>query len=126
MSFLSSYQNIKFSHVRNQFLAVICGNISDHKFAKRDQIYLSIILNSANLVCLAHGGSMGWLSPSLLVLQSADTPLEGGPIDNETASWVGAATYIGGVFGNVMFMAIMSYFGRKKTFCVLALPNLVS
>lgn len=69
---------------------------------------------------------MGWLSPSLLVLQSDDTPLTNGPINNETASWVGAATYIGGVVGNFMFMAILKYFGRKKTFCVLALPNFVS
>lgn len=69
---------------------------------------------------------MGWLSPSLLVLQSNETPLVSGPISNEVASWVGAATYIGGVVGNFMFMAIMKYFGRKKTFCVLALPNLVS
>lgn len=102
MSFLSAYKNIKFGHVRNQFLAVAC----------------------ANLVCLAHGGSMGWLSPSLLVLQSDDTPLINGPISNEVASWVGSATYIGGVVGNFMFMAILKYFGRKKTFCVLALPNL--
>ena len=77
-------------------------------------------------MCLAHGGSMGWLSPSLLVLQTDRTPLEGGPIDNETASWVGSTTYIGGICGNFMFMAILRYFGRKKTFCVLALPHLVS
>lgn len=69
---------------------------------------------------------MGWLSPSLLVLQSNETPLVGGPINNEVASWVGSATYIGGFFGNFMFMAILKYFGRKKTFLVLALPNFVS
>ncbi len=69
---------------------------------------------------------MGWLSPSLLVLQSNDTPLIYGPIDDETASWVGAASGVGGFIGNFMFMAILKHFGRKKTFCVLALPNLVS
>ncbi|KAJ6648624.1 Facilitated trehalose transporter Tret1 [Pseudolycoriella hygida] len=102
MSFFNLYKNIKFSHVKNQFLAVMC----------------------ANLVCLAHGGAMGWLSPSLLVLQSDETPLVSGPINNETASWVGSTTYFGGVVGNFLFMALLNHFGRKRTFSVLALPNL--
>ncbi|KAG4065618.1 hypothetical protein HA402_012608 [Bradysia odoriphaga] len=82
------------------------------------------ILNPANLACVAHGGSSGWLSPSLLVLQSDRTPLINGPINNEMASWLGASAYIGGFVGNFMFMTILRYFGRKKTFCVLGLPNL--
>lgn len=82
--------------------------------------------NLANFACLSHGGSMGWLSPSMLVLQSNETTLVNGPISNETASWIGSATYIGAFLGNFMFMAILKYFGRKKTFCILTLPNLVS
>ncbi|KAJ6648626.1 hypothetical protein Bhyg_03857, partial [Pseudolycoriella hygida] len=87
--------------VKNQFLAVIC----------------------ANLACLSNGGSIGWLSPSLLVLQSDETTLDNGPIDHEQSSWLGSSAYIGGFLGNYLFMAILNNFGKKRAFNVLVLPN---
>lgn len=66
------------------------------------------------------------MPPALLVLRSDISPLSTGPINNEEASWLGSSKYIGCFCGNFLFLAIFRYFGRKKTFCVMALPNLVS
>lgn len=42
---------------------------------------------------LAQGCSVGWVSPSLLILQSEKTPIYGGPININEASWIGSIVY---------------------------------
>lgn len=94
-------KEIVFSEVKNQFLTVI----------------------AANLMALSHGGVMGWLSPALPHLKS-DASQVGVLSDNEI-SWLGAIPYIGGFFGSLVFMKVIKMLGRKNTFLILSVPNLV-
>lgn len=76
-----------------------------------------------NLISLVHGAATGWLSPTVPILQSTETPLNR-PITMEELSWIGALISIGGILGNFMFSIIAERFGRKFSLIVLALPNL--
>lgn len=95
--------NADFSHVKNQFIAVTC----------------------ANMCAISYGGLIGWLSPSLLVLLSLNTPLSAGPITTPEASWLGSISYLGGFFGTFLFLVVIKLLGRKWAFCVLAVPYFI-
>lgn len=76
-----------------------------------------------NLISFVHGAATGWLSPTVSVLQSLDTPLDR-PITMEELSWIGSLLSMGGIAGNFMFSMLAERFGRKFALIVLALPNL--
>lgn len=80
---------------------------------------------TANLIMLGHGCALGWVSPTLPLLQSVDTPLESGPLTIEETSWVGAILSIGGILGNLFYGCLMERIGTKKTIATLALPQIV-
>lgn len=73
---------------------------------------------------VAHGGLMGWFSPALLILKTKDSPV--GQLSVQDASWLGSCSYIGGFFGTFAFMLFIKLFGRKISFCIMAIPNLVN
>lgn len=79
-----------------------------------------------DLIMLSHGVTLGWMSPALLTLSSADSPMNGGPISIEMMSWIGAANNVGGVIGNFFYSWVTKRFGRKVAVCLLAFPNIVS
>lgn len=89
--------------VKNQFLAIGC----------------------ANIVTLSHGCILGWLSPFLPLLKSADSPLESGAVTVEQASWIGAIICAGGLLGNAVFGVLVNRLGCKRSIAWLALPQLV-
>lgn len=76
-----------------------------------------------NLISFVHGAATGWLSPTVPILQSADTPLEH-PITMDELSWIGCLISVGGIMGNFTFSVLAERFGRKFALIVLALPNL--
>lgn len=78
-----------------------------------------------NLLSISYGLCCGWTSPSLPILQSTDSPLPGGPISSDEASWIGAFLCVGGFVGNVVSGWMADRFGRKLTACLAAIPQIV-
>lgn len=112
---------------RRQLLASICG-LQINKLKKNKTFYYFYILIYilATTMSFLHGVGLGWLSPMLPKLQSKDeTPFEF-VIDVHEASWIGATICIGGVLGNLLFLAILDRFGRKIAMYGLAFPHMVS
>ncbi|XP_039437009.1 solute carrier family 2, facilitated glucose transporter member 8-like isoform X2 [Culex pipiens pallens] len=89
---------------RNQYLATFC----------------------VNLLSLSYGFVCGWTSPSIPVLQSAETPLPSGPITTDQGSWIGAAMCVGGFLGNAVSGWMADRYGRKLTACLAAIPQIIS
>ncbi|KAH8403344.1 hypothetical protein KR222_011071, partial [Zaprionus bogoriensis] len=78
----------------------------------------------ATLITFCHGIGLGWLSPMLPRLQSAEhSPLDF-VIDVHEASWLGAVISVGAISGNFLFSFIMKRFGRKVSLYALAVPNM--
>lgn len=42
-----------------------------------------------NILAVAHGCQLGWVSPVMPYLRSENTHLIGGPITSQEASWIG-------------------------------------
>lgn len=89
---------------RNQYLATLC----------------------LNFLPFSYGVCCGWTSPSLPLLLSYDSPLPGGPIISEEASWIGAFLCVGGFFGNIVSGWMADRFGRKLTACLAAIPQIIA
>lgn len=72
----------------------------------------------------AHAAGLGWLSPTLNILQSPASPLDF-PITTEDASWIGSTFGLGFIAGNVFFGLTLDRFGRKLNIYILAFPHMV-
>lgn len=81
---------------------------------------------TANIVVLGQGCAIGWLSPTLPILQSENSPLESGKLTIDEASWVGSISSIGSVIGTIYFGLISIYVGSKNTLILCAFPVTVS
>lgn len=88
--------------------------------------FIICFLSTANLVILAQGCAIGWLSPTLPILQSDDSPLKSGKLTMQEASWVGSISSIGSVVGTIYFGLISICLGSKNTLILCALPVTVS
>ncbi|XP_050079159.1 facilitated trehalose transporter Tret1-like [Anopheles maculipalpis] len=77
----------------------------------------------ANLISLAHGFTLGWVSPSLEYLRSNDTHLVGGPMTVEETSWLGASLCIGGMIGVTLFGSLADRIGKRRALQCIAIPN---
>lgn len=44
---------------------------------------------AVNILSVAHGAQLGWVSPVMPYLRSDETHLTGGPITSQEASWIG-------------------------------------
>ncbi|XP_037033974.1 facilitated trehalose transporter Tret1-like [Bradysia coprophila] len=100
MKLPGAYASVDFRHVKNQYIAVFW----------------------ANMCAISYGNLIGWLSPSLLLLLSQNSPIDTGPINTTQASWLGSISYLGGFFGTFIFLVIIKLLGRKIAFCILAIP----
>lgn len=78
-----------------------------------------------NLVTFCHGYNFGWVSPSLQILQSENSPLPSGPITTHQTMLIGVLSPIGGLIGTILFSALSHYLGRINSISLLALPNMV-
>ncbi|EDS32412.1 sugar transporter [Culex quinquefasciatus] len=85
--------------VFNQYLAVLCVNI----------------------ISLAQGTAIGWLSPFLPLLISTNSPLNA-PVTDIQATWIASLLCVGAIFGTVLFGWSADKFGRKFSLCMAALP----
>lgn len=99
-------------------------------------------------MAVAHGGLMGWFSPAIVELKkpgmllksaflirlivqffvikfktSVESPI--GVLTLEAQAWLGSISYIGGFIGTFFFMIITKWLGRKNTFLILPIPNIV-
>lgn len=81
---------------------------------------------TANIVVLGQGCAIGWLSPTLPILQSDNSPLESGKLSIEEASWVGSISSIGSIVGTIYFGFISIYVGSKNTLMLCAFPVTVT
>lgn len=67
-----------------------------------------------DLIMLAQGLSIGWMSPATKVLTSShDTPLVTGPLTSDQISWIGSISCISGLVGSCTIGYIISFIGCK-------------
>ncbi|XP_035783797.1 facilitated trehalose transporter Tret1-like isoform X1 [Anopheles albimanus] len=92
---------LTFASIRNQFLGTF----------------------AVNIIALAHGGVLGWVSPSLAYLQSNETHLAGGPLTVEQTSWLGSSLCIGGMVGVTLFGLLADYVGKRKALQCITVPH---
>ncbi|XP_002019496.2 facilitated trehalose transporter Tret1 [Drosophila persimilis] len=79
---------------------------------------------TVHIMTLTHGLAVGWLSPSLRLLGSENSPL-GPPLTIVQASWVGSLIGLGSLSGNIIFGLLLDRIGRKMCMYILAIPNMV-
>ncbi|XP_062704726.1 facilitated trehalose transporter Tret1-2 homolog [Aedes albopictus] len=79
-----------------------------------------------NLLAISYGSSSGWMSPSIPILQSENSPLPSGPISTEEGAWIGATLCLGGVVGNIVSGWMADRYGRKWTAYIAVIPQIVS
>ncbi|XP_039969786.1 facilitated trehalose transporter Tret1-like [Bactrocera tryoni] len=77
-----------------------------------------------HIMTFAHAAGLGWLSPTLNILQSPASPLDF-PITTENASWIGSTFGLGFIAGNVFFGLTLDRFGRKLNIYILAFPHMI-
>ncbi|XP_037050237.1 facilitated trehalose transporter Tret1-like [Bradysia coprophila] len=99
---MENSEKLNFGQVKYQYLAVVC----------------------VNLVSFCQGFSIGWVSPSLQVLRSENSPLDSGPITLLETILLGAIPLLGGFIGIVLFSILTNHFGRITTITLLAFPNM--
>lgn len=76
-----------------------------------------------NVITLAHGCALGWVSPFLPYLRSSDSHLTTGPVTSDEISWIGSSLCIGGFLGAIIFGKIGETFGKKVTLLLLVIPH---
>lgn len=69
---------------------------------------------------------MGWLSPSLPVLLSKESPLASGPVSSDEAGWIGAFVSLGAIFGTFAFGLLANWIGTKVSLMLCVIPTMVS
>lgn len=76
-----------------------------------------------NLISLAHGLMLGWVSPAMPKLVSKDNPpLASGPLTTVQISWVGSLNCIAAIIGAATFGYFTPLFGSKRSLIALTCP----
>lgn len=78
------------------------------------------------MVVLSQGCAVGWLSPSLPILLSNDSPLASGPLTSVEAGWIGAVITLGAFVGTMIFGILANYIGSKHSLIFSIIPLIVS
>lgn len=79
------------------------------------------VQNYANSKCIIYR----WMSPSIPILLSEDTPLKTGPLTNEQLSWVGSINSIGALFGTFITGLLITFIGCKRATLLLSVPTIL-
>ncbi|XP_052892091.1 uncharacterized protein LOC128300161 [Anopheles moucheti] len=80
---------------------------------------------TVHIITASYGVTVGWPAPIIPLLRSPDTPLPGGPVTVEEASWIGATLCIGGTIGTILFALIHTHFGKKVALLLMSVPHLI-
>ncbi|KAH8403339.1 hypothetical protein KR222_011077 [Zaprionus bogoriensis] len=83
----------------------------------RYQLLATVIVN---IITFGHGVGVGWLSPTLTKIQSADTPLDF-QVNIDEISWLGSMLGLGSLCGNLTIAILLERMGRK--FCIYLLAG---
>lgn len=78
------------------------------------------------MLTMGFGVTLGWSSPSIIILKSNESPLPSGKITTEESSWIASLLCLGCLIGNVFFGYITSKFGRKTPLMFMTIPIIVS
>ncbi|XP_002070820.3 facilitated trehalose transporter Tret1 [Drosophila willistoni] len=99
---------------------------STHKLSifNRRYRWQFIATMTVHIMTLTHGIAVGWLSPSLRLLGSENSPI-GDPLTIQQASWVGSLIGLGSLTGNLVFGLLLDRLGRKFCMYFLAIPNMI-
>ncbi|XP_037817851.1 facilitated trehalose transporter Tret1-like [Lucilia sericata] len=87
----------------------------------RNQLLATI---AVQILTFAHGIAIGWTSPTLLKLQSHDSPTNF-VVSVEQASWIGSLFGLGSLVGN-LFGFLLNRIGRKWCLYLMALPYIIA
>lgn len=82
-------------------------------------------MHAGNLVVFGQGANMGWYSPALPIINTVPSPLLDGPIDQDTAGWIGSFLAIGCVCGCLGFGLLANWIGYKRSMLLSAIPVMV-
>ncbi|XP_037817860.1 facilitated trehalose transporter Tret1-like [Lucilia sericata] len=96
-----------------------CSSVLKRKY--RNQLLAAI---SVQILTFSHGITIGWTSPTLLKLQSDDSPTDF-VVSVEQASWIGSLFGLGALVGN-LFGFILNRIGRKWCLYLMALPYIMA
>lgn len=111
-----------------QYYATICGNFRNELCTPSAHLFLIYIffkLNIVNIIAIAHGAALGFTSPFMPLLMSAESPLTTGALTESQASWVVSIICIGGLIGTFIYGWMADTFGRKFSSIALAVPQMV-
>ncbi|XP_067009742.1 facilitated trehalose transporter Tret1 [Anabrus simplex] len=86
--------------------------------------YLATII--VNLGTFAYGTVLGWSANAVPYLQSEDSPLEGGPISDDEASWLASLLCLAAIPSTPFFSFICQRYGCKIGGYLVGVPLVVS
>lgn len=75
---------------------------------------------------MMYGISVGWVSPSIPLLMSEDTPLPSGPLTKKEASLISALLYMAGMLGSLSFGWLADRIGRKWALFSGTCPHIIA
>nr|CAD7452494.1 unnamed protein product [Timema tahoe] len=81
---------------------------------------------TVGVLAIAQGNVIGWLAPTLPLLQSKDTPIGTEPMTHDVASWVGSTVCLGAVAAIPIFSQLANKRSRKMTGYLAGIPLLPS
>lgn len=109
---------------RYQTLVTVLSEYKNRKFRTcRAEITYNFD-SLVNIICISHGIGIGWMSPTLRKLQTADSPLSF-PLGVKEMSWVGSALGIGSMIGNSLSGLLINRLGSKACLLFIAIPHSV-
>lgn len=114
-------EKLNFKQLKYQYLAVFCGE--KNTFIKIPLLTQNKIL--VNIVCFCQGFAIGWVSPSLDLLQSENSPLQGGPMKLCETMLIGILPPVGALIGIILLSILSKHLGCITLISLLAFPNMV-
>lgn len=95
-------------------------NAKDKKSGSQLLQWVGVIL--ANCTIFSYGMQTGWMSPSIVVLQSENSPA-GYALDDYEISWIASTLCIAGFLSSYVYGYIADRFGRKASVIATAVPQ---
>ncbi|XP_034667864.1 facilitated trehalose transporter Tret1 [Drosophila subobscura] len=83
--------------------------------------YQFLVTLLVNIATFSHGLGVGWMSPVMRDLQTAESPLDFAVLVHEI-SWIGSLVGIGSVMGNILAGTLQDRIGRKMVMFGIAIP----
>jgi hypothetical protein len=80
---------------------------------------------TASITILSCGLELGWISPTIKILQSEQSPT-GHPLSDEEMMWVGGILPLVAMAGVFLYSYLANAYGRIYTVTVVAVPQMVS